>query len=306
MTACIGRYVSATSRLTIVRELLAAGADATLINKSGETALHGAATRGDDMDVIDLLTKTAPTTLNHVDNQGASPLCIAAYYGWVNTVRHLLAAGATQSRADGHIKCPLFVAVQQGHEGVARILLTDAGMEAIGAGPGGIYLAMQAAVLHERAHILHIICAPRLDREPLQGVGIRIMSTLCTKLLHLATERFSCPATISVLLAAGAETEGLHLTGRPTGNVIGRKGAVTQETQAACCRMLQRAPAFHARPWAWSSGRAPAASGLVSGAREPRPSLGVRIFRPLARVVVVRFIDRCDSSEKLATNEGHV
>ncbi|CAM9322682.1 unnamed protein product, partial [Scytosiphon promiscuus] len=92
------------------------------------TALHGAATRGDDMHVIDLLVATAPTTLNHVDNQGATPLGIAAYHGWENAARHLLAAGAKQSTTHRNIKCPLLLAVQQGHEGVARILMTEAGM----------------------------------------------------------------------------------------------------------------------------------------------------------------------------------
>ncbi|CAN0150822.1 unnamed protein product, partial [Hapterophycus canaliculatus] len=131
MTACIGRYISTTTRLAIVQELLAAGADAALINKSGETALHGAARRGDDIGVIDLLLATAPTTLNHVDNQGASPLCIVVYHGWESAVRHLLAAGATQSTALETIKCPLLVAVQQGHEGIARLLMTKRGRDAL-------------------------------------------------------------------------------------------------------------------------------------------------------------------------------
>lgn len=291
MTACIGRYVSTTSRLAIVQELLTAGADATLTNKTGETALHGAATRGDDMDVIDLLVATAPTTLNHADNQGATPLCIAAYHGSENAVRRLLAAGARQSTTHGHIKCPFLLAVQQGHEGVARIL-DSAPRDALSRPSLAIYAGMQAAVLHDRVRILHMLCASRADGKETASLAFRAICRVYTELLRLAVERSSCPATISVLLAAGADAEGLDLTGRPGGTVIGRRGKVTEATKAACRRMLHRAPALSAVSWAWPSRSAPAVAHPVREAQGSCPALSVRVFRPSARRVVVSFISR--------------
>ncbi|CAM9459496.1 unnamed protein product, partial [Ectocarpus fasciculatus] len=94
LASCLFRLGDARSSSTITRahvgrELLGAGADATLADITGRIALHYAADI-DDTDVIELLVSAAPETLNRVDWAGETPLFAAAQAGNVNSIRCLL------------------------------------------------------------------------------------------------------------------------------------------------------------------------------------------------------------------------
>lgn len=86
-----------------------------------QLSIHQAARDG-NVEVIQLLLKQESGNIDMVDNDGVTPLCIAAYDGHVGVVKLLLESGANVNLMcnDGN---PLFVACQNGHSEVVKLLL---------------------------------------------------------------------------------------------------------------------------------------------------------------------------------------
>ena len=84
------------------------------------------------------------------------------------------------------------------------------------------------------------------------------------------------PATVSVLLAAGAdETARSGHGGRVGGEAMDSQDGIHPATQEAIVRMLERGPAFRAVSWRWETGMNPPDSGtggVIAGFPGGQPS----------------------------------
>ena len=292
MTACVGQgdIDERATRVAIALELLNAGADASKVNAFGVSTLHEAARKGDDMDLIDLLLSRAPAILNRTDVSGRTPLQIAAHCGNNDAVRHLLGAGATQPRSPySTATCPLYAAALGGHDDAVRTLL-ERGMGAIGGSRLTVASAMFVAAAKGHAVILYSLLAA--GGQTLESWGTVLGRN--ASMLHAAAA-VADPATIGVILAAGADELALDHRGRRAEHFLRLCEVDRKEDEAkrdACFRVLLRGPAFRALSWAWSPIEAGADARGAGVARVPRPPLGVRLFRPKTNKFLVRLIGR--------------
>jgi ankyrin repeat protein len=114
---------NASGSVVRVRELIAAGADATRPARSsgGRTPLAVAAANGRTDLVAELLT--AGASVNALDTNGVTPLYLAATNGHEPTVELLLAHGADPNAARPGSSPPLWAAVYGGFAGIVTRLV---------------------------------------------------------------------------------------------------------------------------------------------------------------------------------------
>ena len=238
-------------RATMARELLEAGADPTLADFQGKTALGFAAARS-QTDLIDILLQKAPATLNRATPDGLTPLYAAAMSGKDRAVSHLLAAGARQPPASAEKDmCPLVAAVRENHRKVVEVLLSEEGMVAIG-GAEAIPRAMGAAAAARkgRAGIVRMLLSAQGERRQRRWARCRFKDD---PVLHCAVS-FGNMSAARVLLAAGADETAENNEGRLARDVIGFNAPSLQRDpgkKGAIVRMLERGPAFRARSFCW-------------------------------------------------------
>jgi ankyrin repeat protein len=127
------------TKVTIIRILLAAGADVYNVSDFGRTALMNGVDSGNNDHVTavpvirELLAAGAGATINIVNNNGQTALAIASSRGDTAAVQALLAAGAIVEHGKN---TPLWTAIDKGYEDVVR-LLVDAGANVNAFGPYG-------------------------------------------------------------------------------------------------------------------------------------------------------------------------
>lgn len=119
-------YAGAEGMLAIVREALSHGADFTVLNRYGGTALIPAAEKG-HLDVVKLLAHTPNYPINHVNRLGWTALMEAVILGdgsptQVEIVRTLLEAGADASIPDKNGISALHHAEARGFVDMASLL----------------------------------------------------------------------------------------------------------------------------------------------------------------------------------------
>eukprot|EP01122_Echinamoeba_exundans_P013977 TRINITY_DN6229_c0_g1_i1.p1 TRINITY_DN6229_c0_g1~~TRINITY_DN6229_c0_g1_i1.p1 ORF type:complete len:781 (-),score=153.69 TRINITY_DN6229_c0_g1_i1:97-2439(-) len=103
--------------------LLDAGANIEAPDQNGWTALHIAASKGNDAIVDLLLSKGASINATTIANQ--TPLLMAACNGHIAVVRRLISANAdTKIRVASSHESALIYAVQNGHNTIAKELIT--------------------------------------------------------------------------------------------------------------------------------------------------------------------------------------
>ena len=308
-------------RVVLVRELLAAGADATLRDKHGSSAAQYASAL-EDPEPLKMIVWKIPEAINFVDADGETPLFVAARFGRVRTVSQLLALGAHQPAPHfrsckcgcSNAQCPLRVAAGRGHLDVVHILI-DA-VESIGGLEATIPSAMQVTCTSASdaysasgknqgrwTKILKVLLD--VEGEDRQENWARSMFSHFPVLHHAVV--FGTLATISVLLAAGADETDLNCRGETASEVMceahgGRPKDPAEK--AATFRMLARGPAFRARSWVWPGADvdegedededgADNVEASPRGSGAPTSALGVRIWRSsTSRKYFVRLIRR--------------
>ena len=112
-------FATNAERTSILKQLLAAGAEVDAADAVGTTPLGAAASIG-NVDAVGLLLAAGA----HPDR--GCPLLMAAQAGHVEIVRALLAAGAEHTPAETLPYPPLRIAIVNGHDAVVA-LLRDAG-----------------------------------------------------------------------------------------------------------------------------------------------------------------------------------
>ncbi|CAM9136674.1 unnamed protein product [Laminaria digitata] len=205
-------------------------------------------------------------------------------------VSRLLSLGATQQLPPSSTMLPLSIAASKGFEGVVRVLLRE-GLEAVG---GRIMLryAMHTAMRDHRARVVRLLLSANGEEGRLALANTRLFDG---DVLHYGAG-FCCPASVNVLLAAGASEAARDTQGRTPREVIGANLLqedlpMNRQKEVAVRRMLEQGPAYRARSWALPAksmvggGDCRVGGGGKEAVLSSAPAtkglpVGVRIFRP--------------------------
>ncbi|ETV69707.1 hypothetical protein H257_14563 [Aphanomyces astaci] len=146
--------MSATSagHVDVVSHLLSKGANANLANENGQIALHYHKGR---QEIAELVVDST-SNINHADRSGATPLTKALGGRPSPEIVHLLLDhGASLSTQDVHGNSPLHIALLEGHEGIAAMLVEH------GANVHATNKAKQSCLdIAPRAFRLRVLAAP--------------------------------------------------------------------------------------------------------------------------------------------------
>lgn len=317
-TACAGE--DSTKTVTMVRELLKAGADPTRANSIGCIALHSAAKRG-FVKVIDLLLKHSPKSVNCYGNDNTfTPLCAAALEGHDGAVRRLLGAGARNKEITemddltlGFMPSEIYPIVQAAYHGrlnTVRILL-EAGLHVIG-GVRVIPRAVCSAVRRGHTKVLRLLLS--FGGHKMKTEWANSYSKQAPMLMYAVS--YGTLAVINILLEAGADEKALlaaqamHPAAQfsSLGGILGPEAVQRSPMEeVAIRRMLARTPAFRARSWVWPTKNLCAARGggggggggeggckeaAVPPSRAPGAFPRVCVFRPKNKRVFVNVFAR--------------
>lgn len=287
----------------IVRALLDAGADpARPTEPHGETVLHFALNEDAPGDVINMLIAKSPATLNLPDKRGIMPLARAAGEGDTIAAACLLSAGASDKEVLSEYGfCSLFAAVQMGKEKVFSLLVDHGLEEAVGL--DAFPRALEYAAQFKRVNMLQVLLGleekarqENWARDSVKYFGLLGHAVRYGVWRRNGAEAFQASAaTVYILLSAETDVG-------DTGDTIGASLPAHQRDphkEAAISRMLERAPAFRARSWAWpcqtdyadNSGR-PSSLDRSSWSRASTAPLRTRIVRPMRRGLVPRCFAR--------------
>ena len=111
---------------------------------------------------------------DQADNQGATPLCIAAHNGHLDVVRHLVEVGADTDQADNQGATPLCLAANKGHLDVVRYLV-EVGADkdhAQNQGATPSYIAAENGQLDVVHHLVEV----GADKDQAENQGARTVS----------------------------------------------------------------------------------------------------------------------------------
>eukprot|EP00752_Nemacystus_decipiens_P002746 g2564.t1 len=275
MACCVPKDTSQC--VSMARELLAAGADVNLRDSDGRVALHYAA-YGGRVELVDmLLSEPSLSTLNHVTDDGKTPLLVAVEFTHPVVLARLVAAGASQSAALSldNYQCPFKSSLMAKREDLLRVLGTPRGMEAVGGAAQVIPNALACVKLRGVSRVLSLVLAAEGEERRAFWANHRLVSD--KPVLSLAAG-YGILSNVQVLLAAGALETNTHSPEGATasaniGTLMGPGGSLDPEAEAAIRRELDRGPAYRARSLLWPSETEAAGDGRCA---EP---LGVRIYR---------------------------
>jgi ankyrin repeat protein len=150
------RLAEAAARgdVSVVRQLLASGADVNAADAEGTTPLHWAVWADHDPTVQELLRARASATVANAFR--VTPLAIAAAYGNPVIVRRLLEAGAKADDVDASGQTLLMSAVRSGNIETVRLLI-DAGAPVDAAEPQLRHTALMWAARTDNGAIVKLL-----------------------------------------------------------------------------------------------------------------------------------------------------
>lgn len=102
--------------------LIGHGADVTVVESSGHTALHLAARSGSKACLAILLDHSGDICLEYLDSKGSTPLHLAAEQGCLSCVRLLLETAANANACNNANKTPYDVAQDEGHHDISLLV----------------------------------------------------------------------------------------------------------------------------------------------------------------------------------------
>ncbi|CAM9690747.1 unnamed protein product [Ectocarpus fasciculatus] len=241
--------------------LVKAGVNAYQVDAEGWTAFLHAVEVGTPKKIRRFLA-LAPAALNRTAWDGVSALYLACNEGRSSAVSCLLSLGATHPRTTCRDHCPLAVAVIKGHEDIVKMLLAN--LSSVGGAELAAEMALTCAITRNRGKILRMML--NITGEENAAKWADSDWGLAGSLLH-----YSCgyilPASVSALLAAGADENATDEAGQRPIEVIGTMDLQNPPLsplhprtptrfrdpvkEAEIRRTVERAPAFRARSWAW-------------------------------------------------------
>ena len=177
---------------SIVRTLLADGANLNTIGGYGDTPLLRA-TREGELEIVQTLLK-AGAEINGTTRNGSTPLHLASEAGDLAMMKFLLAAGADKSAFDDEGDTPLHTAIRKRHLMVAQAFLT-AGADANALTRCGYTALHIAAAQNDRTAVELLLKT---------GADINILSDSLGTPLHIASEQGHV-VVMKELLKAGAD-----------------------------------------------------------------------------------------------------
>jgi ankyrin repeat protein len=197
---------SENGNVDVAELLLARGADAAVGNKSGWNAVHVAA-HNNHSQLIDLFLRTPGVSLNLRDNNGRTASYHAAMRGNADIVDLFLAKQISLGIPDSWGSEPIFSAVRNGHEAVARRLLAAGLYTSIdhvdGFGRDLLWWAQRSGRLgllnlvrqHMRTHSPDLKMNDDMEPEehPVKFVEDACWCEVCTRCTVLGTTSYECP-----------------------------------------------------------------------------------------------------------------
>lgn len=175
--------------------LLQHGADPSIANSAGRSALHNAAAQGNLVLVEALLDHGAD--VGQRSFEGKTPLQVVGVYGGredVLIVKRLLAAGARVDERDGYGRTALSLCCFDSHVNVARVLLDHGGADATVPDAKG-WLPWHWAVHDGASRILELYL------EQGRGCDLGVPFSNGTTVLHYLAERCVSKDLVDVLIA---------------------------------------------------------------------------------------------------------
>lgn len=227
-----------------MKEFIRAGARVGVRDDEGYAPIHHAAETGN----LPALHELVCAGSSHAwrSNNFMTPLAVACMCGHSAFVEYLFDnCGADPSAVNGVGQTPLSVATRLGHVEVVKVLLrfgvSQLGPTAYGDSLCGMAMSGNVKIMRELVHAeggVHV-----------QGAETPAKLTA----LHMAAG-YCHPLAISMLLEAGADETVTDFRGKTAFDIINTMSSEFVQNGVGpgrVRRMLEQAPAFRARSWAW-------------------------------------------------------
>jgi ankyrin repeat protein len=193
-----------TNNMTILERLLQAGADTTLKDKNGHTALHIALFEVEKHSVAKILMTDA-TALNSVDDDGRTALMTAVIKDDLTSIQRLLEAGADTTLKDksGHTSLHIALFEVEKHS-AAKILMAD--KAALNSVDSGGRTALMIAVRKGDLNSMQMLLKAGADTTAIDKHG--------DTALHIAMYESDCLSCAEVLMTYKAALNSVNDAGR--------------------------------------------------------------------------------------------